>query len=255
MRWKLLRLSILFSITLWLCVVLPLNALAVNNENAGTLTISMSASVANIAATSSTQTSKTKAQDGNSDTSIPVAWIGFAGLVVAALIAALFGSLGVAIYQSRRNSNLEREKLAFEQERIRFQARIDEERDEKERQRQRKEQDEADTRTKMQRAQTIAERVQAYREALHADPRIFQLQILAMSHPLSITNVFVRVRLHQEPQLSYELDPLFLSAETLRDPNEWFRVSQKHLESRVSKAVDPDDAIRKFKRCVFVGDP
>ena len=33
------------------------------------------------------------------------------------------------------------------------------------------------------------------------------------------------------------------------------QASFKHLEHRISKAIDPDEAIRTYKRCVFVGDP
>jgi NACHT domain len=46
-----------------------------------------------------------------------------------------------------------------------------------------------------------------------------------------------------------------LAAEVQRDPNALLQAGFKHLESRVSSAVNPDEAIRTYKRCVFVGDP
>jgi len=198
----------------------------------------------------STHTPVTILEQSSGNNTIPVAWIGFAGVVVVALIG-----FAVALYQSRRNSQLEKEKSELERERMRFQALIAEEQVEKERQRQRKEREEDDVHIRMQHAQNIDERAQAYREALQVDPRISQLQILDMSYPLSINSVFVRVRVHEEPQPGYELDPAFLALEAQRDPNEWFHASWKQIESRVSEAVDPEDAIRKHKRCVFVGDP
>jgi len=249
MRLKLVGLSILLVVTLWLLIVLPLNILA-NSGSVDAFTTSMSSPIVSIPMTLSAQTLFAMLRNGSSDIAIPVAWIGFAGAVVAALIG-----FTVAIYQSRRNSKLEREKLEFERERVRFQAQIDEERAEKERQRQRKEKEEDDARTKMLRARTMDEQAQAYRDALNADPRISQLQILDMSYPMNITHVFVYVRLHQETQTGYELDPMFLAVETQRDPNEWFRINLEQLESRVSVSIDPEDAIQKYKRCVFVGDP
>lgn len=180
--------------------------------------------------------------------------IAFAGVILASLIA-----FGGVIYQIRRNARIEREKLALQaeldRERIRYQDEINATRAAQERQRQRNEMDAEAALAAMERAKNIAERDQAYRDALKADPRISRLQILDMSHPLDVSNIFVRVRLHQETKPSYELDQNLLEAEALRDPNELLRVSSLYLDRRVSSALDPDEAIRLFKRCVFVGDP
>jgi NACHT domain/HEAT repeats len=180
--------------------------------------------------------------------------IAFAGVILAALIA-----FGGVVYQSRRTARIEKEKLAvqveLERERIRFQDEINAARAAQERQRQRSEMDAQDVLAAMDRAKNITERDQAYRDSLKADPRIARLQILDMSHPLDVAKVFVRVRLHQETKPSYELDQNLLEAEALRDPNELLRVGSIHLEHRVSSALDPDEAIRTYKRCVFVGDP
>src|SRR5262249_38516955 len=76
-----------------------------------------------------------------------------------------------------------------------------------------------------------------------------------MSRPLEVTSVYVRLRIHQETRLSYVLDTSLIAAETRRDPNALLRVGQLRLESRAKSALDPDEAIRMYKRCVIVGDP
>ena len=183
-----------------------------------------------------------------------------AALITAtvALLAA-FISAGVAFYQIRRNAQLEKEKLAaqleVERERIRYQDQINATRADQERQRQRREMSDEEARAAVERAQTMTERVAAYRDALCADPRLCQLQILDMNHPMPVDQVFVRVRLHQEAKPSYELDPILLKAEGQRDPNELLRVSRLSLETRTSTALDPEEAIRTYHRCVVIGDP
>lgn len=98
-------------------------------------------------------------------------------------------------------------------------------------------------------------RLQAYREALQADPRISSLQILDMNRPLTLTGVYVKVRVHQETRLSYTFDQALRLAEAQRDPNMLAEVGKKQLELHADKAIDPDVAIRKYRRCVIVGDP
>src|SRR5713226_9243269 len=53
----------------------------------------------------------------------------------------------------------------------------------------------------------------------------------------------------------YEIDPTILMAEMQRDPNALLKAGFRHLERRASSAIDPDEAIRTYKHCVFVGDP
>ncbi len=72
---------------------------------------------------------------------------------------------------------------------------------------------------------------------------------------LEINNIYVRVRLHQEARSGYELDPTIRKAEKMHDPNGLLEAGFKYLERRSSSAIDPDEAIRTYKRCVFVGDP
>lgn len=44
-------------------------------------------------------------------------------------------------------------------------------------------------------------------------------------------------------------------AEARRDPNQLLNLARKHLEQRTSTALAPEEALRKYKRCVIVGDP
>lgn len=171
-----------------------------------------------------------------------------------AVIAAVIAFLGVlvtaevSLYLFRRTRELEREKIFLQDQ-------VTATRAAKEREEQRKEAEAEAANIAMLRARNIKERVQAYRKALHADPNIAQLQILDMSRPLEVTNVYIQVRLHQETRPGYELDSASLEAESMHDPNELLKASQLRLESRAQAAINPDEAIRKYRHCVVVGDP
>lgn len=110
-------------------------------------------------------------------------------------------------------------------------------------------------RLKMLQAQTNSERAVTYRKALYEVPRISRLQILDMSHPLMLANIYVRVRVHQETRVSYEIDPVMQAAEIKHDPNTLFQASLKFLEQRFSSALDPSEVIQTYKHCVILGDP
>jgi predicted NACHT family NTPase len=45
------------------------------------------------------------------------------------------------------------------------------------------------------------------------------------------------------------------TAEEARDPNALLRAGKASLERRASSALDPEEAIRRYRRCVIVGDP
>ncbi len=105
------------------------------------------------------------------------------------------------------------------------------------------------------RTRTSRKPVRSYRDLLRADPRITTLQILDMSHPLTVTSVYVRLRLHREARTSFELDPELLAAEARRDPNTLLQAGRRRLESKASTALDPSKAIQTYKHCVIVGDP
>ncbi len=137
---------------------------------------------------------------------------------VGVIIAAIIAA-GVAIYQTRRKAPTDAQKSIS------------------------------------RRTKTSRRPVRAYRDLLRSDPRITSLQILDMSHPLTVTSVYVSLRLHREARTGYELDPELLAAEARRDPNTLLQASQKRLESKASTALDPTKAIRTYKHCVIVGDP
>ncbi|HZR41041.1 MAG TPA: HEAT repeat domain-containing protein [Ktedonobacteraceae bacterium] len=187
----------------------------------------------------------------------PAIWgalIGLLGVIIGGLIAG-----GFVIYQVRRNAFLQKkmqeEQFRHDQEMERMRKELEIQYKAREQQEQQAVTEAEALRLKMLLAQTNEERGKAYRQALHADPRISRLQILDMNRPLEITSIYVRVRVHQEVRASYELDPVVRAMEMQHDPNALLREGFRLLERRVSNAIDPDEAIRKYKRCVFVGDP
>lgn len=104
-------------------------------------------------------------------------------------------------------------------------------------------------------AQTTEKRIDLYRKSLHSDPRISCMQILSMSRPLEVANVYIRVRLHEDVHYGYELDADLVKAERGRDPNSLLQAGRRYLEGRTSSTLDPDEAIRRYRHCVIVGDP
>lgn len=168
---------------------------------------------------------------------------GIVAAIVGAVIAGAFGVFGLT-YGTRQQKKI-----------LRFQKELDAQQTEKQQEEDRKAITLEATRREMLLAQNNEQRAVAYRRALHADPRISRLQILDMSRPLEITSVYVRVRVHEESRLRYEVDSLLSTAEQHRDPNALLHASKTYLERRVSTALDPNEAIRKYRRCVIVGDP
>src|SRR5260221_403181 len=191
---------------------------------------------------------------GGIDPTVLAPLIGLAGAVVGALIAGAF-----ALYQFRRNAQLERQKqedqFRHDQEMVRLQKELELQYKVKEQEQQQEATEAEALRLKMLLDQTNSERARTYRQALHADPRISHLQILDMSRPLEVTSIYVRVRVHQDTRTGYELDSTMRSAEALHDPNALLLAGFKHLEQRASSAIDPDEAIRTYTHCVIVGDP
>ena len=78
-------------------------------------------------------------------------------------------------------------------------------------------------------AHTLAERVAAYRGALHNDPRIARLHILEMPRPLEVMDSYVPLRLHQDPRPGYELEWVVQS----NDPHALMRAHRWSVERRV----------------------
>ena len=154
----------------------------------------------------------------NDNTAILIALIGAAGAILAAIIVAT-ATFGISIYQARHNIQSD------------------------------------DTKKALKRKITIKRSVRAYRNLLLTDPRICNLQILDMSRPMAVTNVYVRLRLNREARLVFELDPELRTSEARLDPNVLLQAGRKSLESRFSKALDPENAISAFQHCIIVGDP
>ncbi|MEO6892813.1 MAG: NACHT domain-containing protein [Ktedonobacteraceae bacterium] len=94
-----------------------------------------------------------------------------------------------------------------------------------------------------------------YREKVRTDPRVAYVQILSMTQPLDVANVYVQVRLHQESGAAHEFAGMLKEATGERDPNSLLRTQQRRVESRASAAVDPAEAVNTYRRCVIVGDP
>ncbi len=188
------------------------------------------------------------------DPTIIAALIGFAGGIVVALITGAF-----ALYQIRRNAKHDRqrqeEQFRHEQEMLHLQKELEAQYKHKEQEEQHQDTEAETAHSAMQRAQSLAQRVAAYREALHADPRIARLQILDMNRPLAVMDIYIRLSLHRETKPGYDFDPLLQEAETSRDPNILLKSSHLRLEKRVSTSLAPEEALRTYKHCIIVGDP
>jgi len=187
----------------------------------------------------------------------PAVWAALIGFVSAIIVALISGAF--IIYQIRRTAQIElkrqEDQFRHEQEMERLRKELEAQYKAKEQQEQNEAAKAEALRLQMVLAQTNTERAEAYRQALHADPRVSRLQILDMSHPLEVTSIYVKVRVHQDARSSYELDPTIRAAELQHDPNALLQAGIKYMERRTDSAMDPDEAIRKYKRCVFIGDP
>jgi hypothetical protein len=208
-----------------------------------------------IASPTPSSTATAKASPPTSiDPAIIAALIGLGGVIVGAVIAGAF-----ALYQMRRTSQVEQkrqeEQYRHDQEMARLQKELELQYKAKEQKQQRQEEEAEATQTAMLRAKTLEERVQAYRKALHADPRIARLQILDMNRPLEVTDIYIHLRLHQETRPGYELDPELQDVQVRHDPNAFLKASRLRLERRASTALVPEEAIRTHQHCVIVGDP
>ena len=208
MKWKLFGLSILCATILWIWIIIPQNILWKDSiTSAEALTINTSSALVSTP-TSTPSSQSTHGSGSGSDSNVFAPWIAATASIIVALIGGMF-----IMYQVRRNSELqgelerqriesqrelERERIRSELERISYQDRLTAARNAQEREIQRKAMEANASVTLMRNARTKTERIQAYREVLHADPRIAQLQILDMNQPLEVTNIFVRVLLHQE---------------------------------------------------------
>lgn len=202
------------------------------------------------------------------DLTIIAAFIGLGGVLLGLAVG-----IWTTLYQARRGEALQQKLTAqneqlqrdlahqneqLQRELVRTQKELERQYAMLERQEQREQEIDAAElkRQQMLRASTNEQRAQIYREALQADPRLSTIKILDMSRPLEILNVYVRLRLHQEPQLSYRHEELLHEQELpLRDPNAAFKVDWQRREQRMATALDPEEAVQTYPRCVLLGDP
>ncbi len=109
--------------------------------------------------------------------------------------------------------------------------------------------------TAMRHAKTVEEQVKAYRQALCADPLLAHLQVLDMTQPLAVTDIYVRLRVYQNTRSVFHIDADAQEAEQRHDPNVLLQLGRERLEQRAATALAPEAAIRTYKRSVVVGDP
>src|SRR5260221_973714 len=100
-------------------------------------------------------------------------------------------------------------------------------------------------------AQTIDERVAAYRRALQSDPRIARLHLLEMTRPLEVTDSYMPLRLHQDPRPGYDLEWVVQSNE----PHALMRATQRPGERRARIAFAPEHELYMYQHAVIVGAP
>lgn len=98
---------------------------------------------------------------------------------------------------------------------------------------------------------------QKYREELRNDRRLASLQILNMSWKIEIINIYVQLRLYQEPQgINSRNIPLsLLKAEQTQDPLLILQESRLHMERLAKVSFSPVDAIQQCQHCLIMGDP
>ncbi len=206
----------------------------------------------------------------------PDANLTFYGAILAAIIGAIIVGL-FGLFQFFRSRKYEHENQRIRQRNEELQRRLDKASQIKQfeneiekmqyenilatrrealvRERERKASTRAAVRAVMVQAQTPGERVEAYRKALHADTNISQLQILDMAYPMEVTKIYVRLRLHQETRLRYDIDAALLAAEERGDPNTLIKARYALLETRSQAAMTPEEALQKYPRCIVLGDP
>jgi hypothetical protein len=160
---------------------------------------------------------------------------------VAAVVAALFAT-GVAVYQTRQSRRIERENRKIEREKDEMQRRHEQEMerfrhelDAQYREKEQEKQREEAARREMLMAQNNEARAIAYRKALHLDPSISRMQILDMQQPLEVTNIYVRVRVHEDTVMRYTIDPALATAAERRDPDSFFQglAAGRKLEEQI----------------------
>ena len=166
---------------------------------------------------------------------------------MGALIAGMF-----VIYQTRKTARVEKqrqeEQFQHEKEMERFRRILDKRLQDEQKEQQRQE----SAQIAMLHAKTLEDRVDAYRQALRVDPLLARLQILDMTQPLAVPDIYVRLSVHQDTRSIFQYT---MEEEKQHDPNLLLKLSRERLEQRAATGLTPEAAIHIYKRCVVVGDP
>lgn len=89
-----------------------------------------------------------------------------------------------------------------------------------------------------------------YLQALKNDQTITSLKVLDMNAPLSIEDIYIQLQVHEEPSGASGV-----RREEITDPVTLLQQKDRLLDGRVQTALDPVEALRKYKHCVIQGNP
>jgi HEAT repeat protein len=107
-------------------------------------------------------------------------------------------------------------------------------------------------------ARSVRQYLEQYRQGLCSDPRVTHLQILDMNLPLNLLDLYIRVRLHEETRPRYQpnAESYLESRRPCSSLLEEALCPRYHCPAReTAAALDPDEAIRRYRRSVILGDP
>ncbi|MBX5450280.1 HEAT repeat domain-containing protein [Thermogemmatispora sp.] len=101
----------------------------------------------------------------------------------------------------------------------------------------------------------LRQALEQYRAGLRSDPRLTHLQILDMNLPINLLDLYIRVRLHEETRPGYHLDEERYGRLLSGDLSDLCRNSHRYGDKQASSTLDPDEAVRRYRRSVVLGDP
>jgi HEAT repeat protein len=155
---------------------------------------------------------------------------------------------------------MEEARLAWEREKVELEYELEMERERRETEEEEEKRQveaqaaakrEADARAKQ--AQTVQERAATYLQNLIAELK--DVKILDMSRPLDLERTYVRLQVRPESRAYPRPEEEVELARIERDPDEWLRLRQEWRERGARAAVPPEEALRKYRLCVVLGDP
>ncbi|RAQ96808.1 HEAT repeat domain-containing protein [Thermogemmatispora tikiterensis] len=104
-------------------------------------------------------------------------------------------------------------------------------------------------------ARCLRQALEQYQAGLRVDPRLTHLQILDMNLPINLLDLYIRVRLHEETRPGYQLDEERYGRQLSGDLVDLCRSGHRYCDSQAASTLDPDEAIRRYRRSVVLGDP